>query len=100
LTFEHRQTKKEKSMKTIIKTTYLAVVGISLACFAGFAPIAFGVTPPPDGGYPNKNTAEGQDALFSLTFGTANTANGFRRSKPIQTATGIRQTARLRSLPM
>jgi Chaperone of endosialidase len=68
-------------MKTIIKTIYLAVVGVSLACFTGFAPKAFGVMPPPDGGYPNKNTAEGQDALFSLTNGTANTANGFSALK-------------------
>ncbi len=67
-------------MKTIIKTcvaTYLAVLGVSLACFIGFAPKAFGVMPPPDGGYPNKNTAEGQDALFNLTNDTANTASGF-----------------------
>jgi hypothetical protein len=67
-------------MKTIIKTSlanYLAVVGISFACFTGFAPKTFGVMPPPDGGYPNKNTAEGQDALSSLTNGAANTANGF-----------------------
>ena len=63
-------------MKTIIKTTYLAVVGVSLACFTGVAPKAFAVDPPPDGGYPNKNTAEGQDALFSLKFGTSNAANG------------------------
>jgi hypothetical protein len=34
-----------------------------------------------DGGYPNKNTAEGQDALFSLTNATANTANGFSALK-------------------
>jgi hypothetical protein len=34
------------------------------------------VTPPPDGGYPNDNTAEGQDALFNLTTGSANTAIG------------------------
>jgi hypothetical protein len=71
-------------MKTIIKTcvaTYLAVLGVSLAFFIGFAPKAFGVMPPPDGGYPNKNTAEGQDALFSLTNGTANTANGFSALK-------------------
>ncbi len=71
-------------MKTIIKTyvaTYLAVLGVSFACFIGFAPKAFGVMPPPDGGYPNKNTAEGQDALFSLTNGTANTANGFSALK-------------------
>ncbi len=71
-------------MKTIIKTcvaSYLAVLGVSFACFIGFAPKAFGVIPPPDGGYPNKNTAEGQDALFSLTNGNANTANGFSALK-------------------
>ena len=81
-------------MKTIIKTclaSYLAVVGVSLACFTGFAPKAFGVTPPPDGGYPNKNTAEGQDALFSLTNGTSNTANGFSALKA--NTNGDRNTA-------
>jgi hypothetical protein len=34
------------------------------------------VNPPPDGGYPGANTAEGTDALFSLTSGIANTAVG------------------------
>jgi len=33
--------------------------------------------PAPDGGYPGANTAEGTDALFSLTGGSNNTANGF-----------------------
>ena len=33
------------------------------------------VSPPPDGGYPGGNTAEGQNALLSLT-GTYNTAVG------------------------
>ena len=41
------------------------------------APNAFGVVPAPDGGYPNQNTAEGTDALFSLTTGFNNTAIGF-----------------------
>jgi hypothetical protein len=35
------------------------------------------VVPPPDGGYPRFNTAEGQNALFSLTLGSANTAVGW-----------------------
>ena len=34
------------------------------------------VRPPPDGGYPGGNTAEGQNALLSLTSGTYNTAIG------------------------
>ena len=35
------------------------------------------VTPSPDGGYPGGNTAEGRNALFSLTSGGFNTAVGF-----------------------
>src|SRR5438067_13920464 len=37
------------------------------------SPTARTVTPAPDGGYPNENTAEGDDALFSLTTGLDNT---------------------------
>src|SRR5207302_2748474 len=48
----------------------------ALACFA-LLPTLRAVTPPPDGGYPNFNTAEGDDALFSLTTGFDNTAIGF-----------------------
>jgi hypothetical protein len=51
---------------------------IALTCFAlSLAPKAFAVNPPPDGGYPNNNTAEGTGALSSLTTGTDNTALGF-----------------------
>src|SRR5262249_9359571 len=39
--------------------------------------IAPALSPPPDGGYANNNTAEGQDALFSLTSGFGNTALGY-----------------------
>jgi hypothetical protein len=40
-------------------------------------PTAGAVTPPPDGGYPGSNTAEGDSALQSLTSGVSNTALGF-----------------------
>jgi endosialidase-like protein len=36
------------------------------------------VVPPPDGGYPGLNTAEGQNALLNLGAGVANTAVGWR----------------------
>ena len=43
---------------------------VPLVCF-GLLPKAQAVNPPPDGGYPGGNTAEGQNALFSLTTGSA-----------------------------
>jgi hypothetical protein len=45
----------------------------------GFAllPRVQAVVPPPDGGYPGFNTAEGTNALFNLTTGSANTAVGW-----------------------
>ena len=51
------------------------VIPFVLACFA-LSPSALAVTPAPDGGYPGNNTAEGEDALFSLTAGVNNTAIG------------------------
>jgi hypothetical protein len=50
-----------------------------LLAFASLAVRGLAVSPPPDGGYPNGNTAEGEDALFSLdtSQGGANTAIGF-----------------------
>ena len=49
---------------------------ILLVCVV-FLPSAQAVNPPPDGGYPGFNTAEGQNALLSLTTGVGNTAVGW-----------------------
>ena len=60
-----------KKRNTIFTTILLALGSFALS------PIAQAVVPAPDGGYPGNNTAEGQNALFSLTTGTFNTAVGF-----------------------
>jgi len=53
------------------------LIALVLACFA-FSPTAQAQlpSPPPDGGYPGDNTAEGENALFSLTTGAQNVAIG------------------------
>jgi hypothetical protein len=58
-------------MKTTIRSFF------AFLCLSTATPQAQAVVPPPDGGYPNFNTAEGQNALFSLTTGAANTAVGW-----------------------
>jgi len=55
----------------------VAIPSIALVCFI-VSPENKAVTPAPDGAYPTENTAEGQDALFSLTSGTDNVAIGFQ----------------------
>jgi Chaperone of endosialidase len=67
-----------KHMKTITKLIYPAFAALAFACF-GLSPEAQALLPPPppDGGYPGFNTAEGQSALFSLTTGSVNTAVGW-----------------------
>jgi len=73
-----------------------SLIPLLLACLALLpAPNAFGVVPPPDGGYPGSNTAEGTDALLSLTSGVWNTALGFQAlnhdtTGGNNTATGVR----------
>src|SRR5205823_6537761 len=52
------------------------LIPLVLICFA-FLSNAQAVSPPPDGGYPGGNTAEGQSALLSRTTGSYNTAVGF-----------------------
>src|SRR5437868_6067036 len=57
-------------------------------------PAARAVDPPPDGGYPGNNTAEGDAALLNNTTGDGNTATGeaalfYNASGSNNTATGV-----------
>ncbi len=49
------------------------------------------LVPPPDGGYPNENTAEGDSALFNVTTGFDDTALGF--DALVSDTTGFNNTA-------
>ena len=60
---------------SLVRLAFL-LIPLAVACFA-LSPTARAVTPAPDGGYPGRNTAEGDSALFSLTMGFDNTAIGF-----------------------
>ena len=53
------------------------LIPLILVCLA-FASQTRAVSPPPDGGYPGFNTAEGQQALQFETSGIANTGLGWR----------------------
>src|SRR5215470_16990079 len=55
----------------------LFLIPLLLAAFTLSPTTQAQLSPPPDGGYAGDNTAEGTDALFSLTTGTENTAIGF-----------------------
>jgi hypothetical protein len=74
------------------KGNILTTILLVLACFA-LSPAARALNPPPDGGYFNQTTAEGDGALFSLTTGFGNTALGFKAlnsdtTGQLNTATG------------
>jgi hypothetical protein len=77
-------------MKTMARLLPILLASLSLP-LAGHKSQA--VSPPPDGGYPGNNTAEGQDALLSLTTGVNNTAVGWfslksNRNGQLNTAVG------------
>ena len=80
--------------KTLLSARRWGVRSFLLVILASFvfSLTARGVTPAPDGGYPNQNTAEGEDALFSLTGNTlGNTAVGYQAL--YKTTTGGSNTA-------
>ncbi|PYL25704.1 MAG: hypothetical protein DMF44_01720 [Verrucomicrobia bacterium] len=80
-----RQKDENKNMTTLhsgksidrssLRLGFLLITFV-LVWFA-LSPTMQAVTPPPDGGYPGANTAEGDDALLNLTSGSDNTAIGF-----------------------
>ena len=66
------------SLLTILRSrTALILIALALLASLLFHPERHqAVSPPPDGGYPGGNTAEGQGALLNLTSGTFNAAVG------------------------
>jgi hypothetical protein len=65
----------KNSPSRLVSWARAILIAASLSCSA-FASRAQAVSPAPDGGYPGGNTAEGQNALLSLTTGAYNSAVG------------------------
>jgi hypothetical protein len=74
--FRSGHVRKNLWIITIYETKILPLITFSLVWFA-LLPQTEAVNPPPDGGYPGFNTAEGTNALKNLTTGAANTAVGW-----------------------
>jgi endosialidase-like protein len=84
-----RFVQKSRDMETRILRVLII---LAFVCFALVQNVR-AVVPPPDGGYPGNNTAEGQNALLSLTTGVNNTAVGWsslksNRNGQLNTAVG------------
>jgi Chaperone of endosialidase len=67
---------RKSKMKTVTNFVCRPFALFAFMC-AAISPATRALNPPPDGGYPGGNTAEGTNALFSLTTGGYNTALGF-----------------------
>jgi hypothetical protein len=88
--FSGENQKEERIVSPLIQLKTIVALLIALTAVA-LAPASTAVNPPPDGGYPGQNTAEGDDAAFSLTTGIDNTAMGFHAL--YNNTTGGRNTA-------
>jgi hypothetical protein len=74
-----RQARSIRAKLDTMKITTVSYFIVALALLSlPFLPKARAVNPPPDGCYSNFTTAEGCDALNSLTTGAGNTAVGWR----------------------
>jgi len=69
------QTSRNPINRSPLRSGFL-LASVALTWLA-FSSTARALNPPPDGGYPGFNTAEGQKALFSLTTGVGNAAVGW-----------------------
>ncbi len=108
-----KNTKKAKETTTRVRNSsnrplwrrrpVLPALFLAIFAFGFFAllPPAQAVSPPPDGGYPNFNTAEGKKALLSLTTGTATRQSvGIRfRASPAAASTRLLALERSSSTP-
>jgi hypothetical protein len=96
---QRQQKRKIENMKTLhsrksinrspLRLAFL-LIPLVFVCF-GLSPVARAVVPAPDGGYPGFNTAEGTNALLSLTSGVGNNAIGFHALR--DNTTGTHNTA-------
>src|SRR6266542_2582097 len=72
------------SLRQLRNHLELALIALALTCFP-LPQSAQAVSPAPKGGYPGGNTAEGQNALLSLTTGTYNTGLGMLSLQTLST---------------
>ena len=70
---------KTRNLSSALLPGAFGLIPVVIVCL--LTPVLQAVTPPPDGGYPGGNTAEGQNSLLSLTTGVNNSGIGFEALK-------------------